>query len=174
MFPYEIYSNDLQRMIFSDKKMMKKLRGVFAADKLPILDFSKDCGLIANTDESNQPGQHWVAIFIPKSGVPEFFDPLAYSPNHYIEHFENFLVNRAPQYRYNAQKIQSDESSWCGLFCIYYLYFRCRNVSFENIISSFSLVLSENDPMVLSFVNEHFPLIKWHDGGREKEAEEED
>ena len=100
--------------------MSKIVSGVYAADMLPISDFSQNIGFIANTDESASPGQHWISIFIPSKGMPEFFDPLAYKPNQYLAHFEDFLVNRGPAYKYNTQKIQSDTSSNCGLFCIYF------------------------------------------------------
>lgn len=160
MLPYEIYTNDLEWMVSSDKILRKNVHGIYPSDMMPTLDFSKGFGLIANTDESDRPGQHWLAVFIPNKGPPEFFDPLAFPPIHYVDHFENFLVNRGPQYKFNTQKVQSDESTQCGLFCIYYLYFRSRNVSFEDILSSFSHRLSENDKKLLTFFHNHFSSNK--------------
>jgi len=152
MSHYELYTSDLENIISHDDSMAHVVSGVYAADMLPIANFSQNMGLIANTDESSLPGQHWIAMFIPRHGMPEFFDPLAYSPTHYLTHFEDFLVNRGPSYKYNAQKIQSDASSNCGLFCIYFLYFRSRNVPYNTIINSFSLHLNDNDDKIVTFM----------------------
>ena len=32
--------------------------------------------LILNADETGEPGSHWLALYIPKEGPLEFFDPL--------------------------------------------------------------------------------------------------
>lgn len=156
MSHYEMFTDELKYIISLDNTMSRAVRGVYASDMLPIYNFSRNIGLIANTDESSAPGQHWIAIFIPSEGLPEFFDPLAYDPTHYLTHFEDFLVNRGPTYKYNTQKIQSDTSSNCGLFCIYFLYFRSRNVSFKDILKSFSLRLNENDNKLITFIRQNF------------------
>lgn len=156
MLHYETFTEDLENIISQEPIMSKFVLGVYAADMLPISIFSRNVGLIANTDEASYSGKHWIAIFIPDSGNPEFFDPLGYGPNHYISHFENFLVNRGPDYRYNAQKIQSDTSSNCGLFCIFFLYLRSRTVPFQDIVESFSNQPSKNDVKVLNFMRNSF------------------
>lgn len=152
MSHYEMFTDDLEHIIAHDDVMSKVVLGVYAADMLPISNSVKNVGLIANIDESSSPGQHWIVLFIPHRGMPEFFDPLGYKPSFYLPHFENFLVNRGPRYKYNTQKIQSDDSSNCGLFCIYFLYLRSRDVTFQNILNTFSIHNNENDNKIITFL----------------------
>ena len=149
-----MFTGELEYIISCDDAMSRMVLGVYAANSLPTSNFSKRVGLIANTDEATSPGKHWVSLFIPAKGLPEFFDPLAYKPTHIHSYFEDFLVNRGPAYKYNTQKVQSDSSSNCGLFCIYFLYMRSRNIPFQDILRSFSPNLDENDSKAIDLIKQ--------------------
>ncbi len=47
--------------------------GTYSRDRLPKIVESLPVGLVVNTDPSDQPGQHWVAIFINKRGRRRVF-----------------------------------------------------------------------------------------------------
>ncbi|KAF2880316.1 hypothetical protein ILUMI_25858 [Ignelater luminosus] len=63
---------------------MNAVRLVCASDQLPT-KISKPCTVIANTDPSFRPGQHWNAFFIDENGYGEYFDSSGRPPkgNHY-------------------------------------------------------------------------------------------
>jgi hypothetical protein len=42
----------------------RRTLGVFAADNLPRMEITPCC-FIANTDDSKNPGRHWVAFYSP-------------------------------------------------------------------------------------------------------------
>ncbi len=85
---------------------------------------------IVNTQPNYQPGAHWVLIYLPsrnspeKSRAPYFFDPLGYPPSEYRQRFIPFLRrNNIPSqyYYFNHVKIQRDNSTACGLYCLFFL-----------------------------------------------------
>ena len=53
--------------------------GTFPSDKLPFPTRFPSC-FIANLDNSNQPGSHWVAVYLTKTGKAEFYDTYARQP----------------------------------------------------------------------------------------------
>ena len=93
--------------------------GVFAADKIPLerMRNLQTFSLIANTDPSSSPGQHWVA-FMRKKGNNFFFDSYGMKPSHFPpwRHFDGWS--------HNAMDLQQDESDVCGDYCIF--FFECR------------------------------------------------
>ncbi len=60
-------SREIESLLLSDKFAAGYFIGVFAADQLPGKVFPG--AYIVNTDESNKPGQHWVAFFLVKDDI---------------------------------------------------------------------------------------------------------
>lgn len=111
-------------------------RGVFSIDTLPKRKIKRPCSIIINTDNSRGPGIHWIAIWLPKRGKIEYFDSFGYPPlNIEISHFINL---NGKQFIYNNYQIQSNQSSSCGKFCVIFVLFRSRNISFKNFLNLFS------------------------------------
>ena len=121
--------------------------GVFPADCLPIKIDKKL--YIMNTDPSDLPGKHWVAMFT--GDKPEFFDSLGNPPSFYRKTFEQFLINAGPDYIYNCQRIQDFGSTTCGYYCIYYVLLKSMGYSINDIVTSFGKNLQSNDRIVESF-----------------------
>jgi hypothetical protein len=93
--------------------------GVFSSDNIP-RKFSKwPASLIANTDSSDEPGEHWVAFYQhrPYSAI-EYFDSYGNDPVYYDMNvpFEFESVN--------TTQLQSETSRVCGHYCVYYV--TCR------------------------------------------------
>ena len=49
-------------------------KGTFSSDTVPLVFFNLPGACIINTAPSEEPGKHWVAIYQPCGGKPEFFD----------------------------------------------------------------------------------------------------
>ena len=127
--------------------------GVFPSDLLPKIPEQKY--YIVNDQAAGQMGNHWICMSFVE--CPEFFDSLGYSPSHYSNTlFEEYLIVNGPQYKYNSKRLQNFGSDTCGLFCLYYIYFKCMGYSLSDIVNSFSNNLRYNDNIVTSFILNKF------------------
>lgn len=126
---------------------MSQFGGVFPADE--IYNLQKNKFYIVNADPSFMPGTHWLAMYM--SDVPEFFDSLGKSPSFYHIEFEYALINRGPNYIYNARRVQNYGSDMCGMYCIYYVLKRSAEFSMRYIVNEFDS-LDYNDNMVREYV----------------------
>jgi hypothetical protein len=53
---------------------------VLPLDRLPHETRKKRRGYILNTDPSDKPGLHWVAMYLTEDGKGEFWDPYGQAP----------------------------------------------------------------------------------------------
>jgi len=64
------------------RQHMHRFDRVFTCNSLPM----KPRLLVCNTDQSNRPGEHWIAIYVDDDGrYGEYFDPLGRAPTHIFE-----------------------------------------------------------------------------------------
>ena len=136
-------STQLTTLIRSDSVMRHSIWGVFPRDKLP--PSLLPGGYIVNTDNSDQRGQHWIALWRSENGHIEFMDPLGQKPEYYGWKF-------TVPVQWNQRQIQSDDSIACGAFCLYYLYYRSRLVPMSTVLHVFSHNTALNDDIVNKFI----------------------
>ena len=109
--------------------------------------------VISNTQNSDQPGEHWVTFYFPRDGLNEFFDSLGKTPEHYDAGFENILKK---PYLMNTNQIQDSSSDICGLYCIYYVMYRHGGMSFSDLMSVFDVdKLNLNDALVVEKIRQY-------------------
>lgn len=153
---FSLTTEDLRKFIYSDILLCLHTGGVLPVDKLPKKKSSKNCFII-NTDPSFLPGKHWIAVFIPSNGLPEFFDSFGKTPSFYSETLLNFLLEQNNKgFVYNCAHLQPSHSSTCGLFCLYFLYYRIRGFNFNKILERFGKNLEQNDLLVIDFYNKTY------------------
>ena len=100
--------------------------GVFARDELPdIASEERPFALVLNTDTHDKPGTHWLAIYGPPNGPLELFDSFGLAPSRY----------GLGLFKHSRLALQSFTSALCGNYCIYFLYLRFHNQSFDRIIN---------------------------------------
>ncbi len=136
--------------------MKKTYLGAFPLDKLPPVPENKnrDYAYIINSATSTSPGEHWFLVFIKKKGTGVvWFDSLGNLPSFYGHKLVKWL---GPGFEFNKGSIQAANSSYCGLFVIFVLYYLSRNVPLRQILTRFSTNLRENDRIVASFAWEKF------------------
>lgn len=97
-------------------------KGIYALDKLPARGY-KNVMFIANTDTSNLPGEHWIAIVV-RNNQPYCFDPLGMHPPLSVI---NWLNRHYDTWSCNMRRVQPIFSTLCGYFCIHFLYATTRN-----------------------------------------------
>ena len=125
--------------------------GVFPADKAPTTTDKTPFAYVVNTDPSDQPGSHWVAVYkaSPKSTL-EFFDsfgqPLSAYPT--LTH-----LIPAAGYEFNTCSYQSLSSRVCGFYSLAYIYLRTTRMSHANIHRTLSTALPNSDSFVVTFIH---------------------
>ena len=92
-------------------------------------------GLILNNQKSNEPGEHWIAIYFDKPKKCEFFDSFGNISNYY--NLQNYLKKVSKGHKtFNKKKLKSDYS-FCGYYCILFLLFKARCFSLKKFLSYF-------------------------------------
>lgn len=130
--------------------------GVFASDQLPDVVPFRPCALVINTDPADKPGQHWVAAhFNATNGQVDYFDSYGQTPR--VNAIGRFLTANSSRVNHNAKKVQSNLSSVCGQFCIYFLIRRCVNTSIADIVRPFRGT-ADGDAVIARWVNKRFNL----------------
>ncbi len=147
----------LENYLSKDSVCKTQLVGVFAADEIEFDITRRPALLILNSDDSGKPGKHWCAIYVPQLGPPEFFDSAANLPQSYNITFQDFLVQQGPEYKIITARLQQEQSTTCGHFCLYYAWHRARGWTLEDIIDDMDLKkLANNDYKVVKFVKDVF------------------
>jgi hypothetical protein len=122
--------------------------GVFPCDKLPTEVPWPSC-LIANTQASNNRGEHWIGIFLNKEGYGDIFCSYAL-PTARV--FTNFMNTHSISWNYNTKRIQGNGTT-CGQYVAFFLYSRNIGISLTKFVSLFSRNYEENDAIVTAFIN---------------------
>lgn len=142
---YRLNTQQLASYMLNDPFIREQFGGVLALDQLQYTHLKPKI-YIVNTDPQNEPGEHWFCIYL--NCIPEHFDPAGVIPMSIVK---NYLIVNGPNFLCNRQRVQSYFSETCGLYCLFYAYFRCRNYSFQSILSMFSNNLLLNETIVKFF-----------------------
>jgi hypothetical protein len=148
---------ELKELIYKDDKLRGVFLDVFPIDLLPPKLPFKPCALIANTHRADQVGEHWVAMYFDAYGNGEFFD--SYGITSVYAKFQQFIKTHAKKVQRHDRWLQSIDTSVCGMYCIYYLYFKCRGLTYSSIFSKFDVDLPRNDAFICNFIRRKFNYI---------------
>lgn len=150
-------TDQIQCCIECDPLLRENVIGVFASDRLPNQEFQRPYGLIVNTDTHSKPGRHWCSIYSDKRGHIEFFDSYGKSPKDNSVTISQWINNKAKTITFNRNKLQSDQSSLCGQYCILYLRQRLLGNTLEQFINVFDTSnVEENDLYVFEVMSQAY------------------
>ena len=127
--------------------------GVYAADRLP-RSYNKPAAFIANTDNHDGAGVHWVAFYIPAKGRAEYFD--SYGLDTFIEGHLEFQSLSRKTWLVNKKLLQGLQSKVCGQYCLAYLISRMRGYSMKSFQSLFTSDVTKNDRLVRTIIKKHY------------------
>jgi hypothetical protein len=146
-----MYTSELIQLLKKDKYSRKSFCGVVPYDKLPIKKLRRPCSIIINTQKSTEPGEHWVAIYLPRRGKIEYFDSYGFRPT--IDKIYHLIKLNGINYVHNDKTIQGVDSKNCGLFTLFYIYFRARGYSIKQYLKFFITNKIHNDIFIKNLFN---------------------
>lgn len=145
-------TEELERTLKGDKWIRAVFRGVYAKDMLLDAERRRPGLYICNTENSDEAGEHWIAIYLPKQGRAEYFDSFGRDAT------EEMKIFLGREWIYNNRIVQSPFSTVCGHHVLHYAFFRCRGVSYQKILARYGPNVTENDRLVRFFARIHFKL----------------
>lgn len=118
-------TNDLLQYVYNNRLLAPHFLGVYSIDCLPLYICKSllPTGFIVNTDSSNLPGKHWIAIILLANGQGEFFYSFGVHPPTRLQIWLNKHCIRG-WHSVNDICIQNPFSTICGLYCLYFFYSR--------------------------------------------------
>ena len=147
---FTLNTKDLLQFVTTKNNLKTKV-SIFPIDKLPP-KIMENHFLIVNSEPSISPGRHWIVMHFPQQSIPEFCDSLGKCPSFYSYTMLDYLIqNNNYGFVYNYDKLQNDESTNCGVFCLYFIYHRIKGVSFKNIMKRFYENENENEDIIRDF-----------------------
>jgi hypothetical protein len=99
---------------------------------------------IVNSQDSGDPGQHWLAFAALSPRRIYFFDSLGKSSEHYG-------FNIPYTIDVNDRQLQSNYTNTCGEFCLYFLYYTFAGICNTHITELFTNNTTKNDAIVQRF-----------------------
>ena len=134
-------SNTLARLMTSDKMIERRFHGIYPLDMIP-KNVPANSSIVVNQDRSMEAGSHWIVLHYKERDIAEHFDSVGKPPKRFIH---NLLIGNRSTYMYNNSRLQAYNINTCAIFCLYYSFYSCRFMSFQNILQGFSSNLSDNE-----------------------------
>ena len=129
--------------IINSLKNISSFIGCFACNDIPPIKHYPS-SFIVNTDRNNQPGTHWVAIYMTKKSCL-YFDSFGEEVQENDIMF--FLRKYYEKVTYSMVQLQDYNSVTCGQFCISFIRFVKDKKSYAMFIDKFvrnNLSLNDN------------------------------
>ena len=79
---------EINAILRDDRRTVKAFKGVYASEELPTRT-STNSLFVCNTDPSDQPGTHWIVIYVDKKRKSDYFNSFGMAPM--IPEIELFL-----------------------------------------------------------------------------------
>ena len=129
---------------------------VLPSDRLPREIRKRPRGYILNTDASDMPGSHWIAMYLTEDGKGEFWDSYFQAPGFYNQNFTQFLDKHCGTFTWNRRILQAPSSDVCGQYTLFFALHRCRRIPMSTIANMFTGSKEWNDELVRDFID------KWY------------
>lgn len=127
-------TKQLYNALIREKTTRNYFDGIFSKDTLSDIMFHPRL-IICNTDNSYEEGSHWVLFYFHKNKV-DFYDPLGKDIMFYGVEFYDFIKKFSKSFNQCKIRTQPVYSSLCGVYCLYFAFWRCQGISFENVVKS--------------------------------------
>jgi len=144
----------ITQTLHSHPRTRNVFENTYAANTLPDKPVaSRPVAYVVNLSPLEKIGSHWICMYFPKVGLPEYFDTFV---SEVPSHFEKFM---GEEYKRNLGIVQHPLTTSCGQHVIFYIFQRCNNKTMEQILAEYSdRNLLTNDVNVTLMVNKNFRL----------------
>lgn len=151
---------DSREILQALRQLDAKHVGVYPADRLPMV-WTRSTAIVANTDNHNRPGEHWIAFFLDEHGTGTYFDSYGIPPLY--PGFFLRLRRNSNIYRWNTEQLQGLFSQTCGRYSCVFLYFMCSGYDLDEFLSLFSENCEYNDHLIVELFHKIFLREKKHE-----------
>jgi len=151
-------TSELLALVNAEPLLKRHCLGVVPADFLP-WRIDPGFGIIANTADSSSDGEHWSTIYNSPLGQLEYFCSYGNKMSAYHSGWVDFAARHCDKVLYNPYRIQEFGSNVCGLYAVFFLLFRIRNWSYEEIVCNLlNKTPSVNDTFIECYVQNFFEI----------------
>ena len=77
---------------------------------------------VCNTDDDDEPGEHWIALYLDADGRGYYFCSYGLPPRQAA--FRTFMKEHCSEWTHNSMRLQSSLPKVCGQYCVAYLLLR--------------------------------------------------
>ena len=127
-----------QQIDYIIRRHVRGFDGVFSSNTLPP---DNPRLLVANTQPSDQPGEHWISIYVDRNGDGKYFDSFSRPPS---RNFKDYLDKHCKSWTYNSTQLQSIASKLCGQYCVVWCIFIRKKADLCNLLSSSDTGLNDS------------------------------
>ena len=143
----------IARLVAMDPRSRSIFRGVVPKDGLPTtIDGALPAAFVCNTDDSDEPGEHWIALYLDADGRCDYFCSYGLPPRHAA--FRTFLNEHCSDWTHNTKRLQSPLSNVCGQYCVAFVLLRCIGVPMRTFVNIFGTNLVANDCPVFDWLKQ--------------------
>ena len=126
--------------------------GTYGRNNIPLIN-RRPVAFILNTDSIEEPGEHWVALYLKKDGTCIYFDPFGLPPLH-KDFIKYIKINSPNGVQYSSLSIQNILSPMCGLYCIEFVRAMNKRQSLPIFLNNFTKCTKCNDKNLINKVNQ--------------------
>lgn len=126
-------------------KHLKIFQGVYPSDITPSIK-SLPAGIVINTDNHKEPGEHWVALYIDEKKHGTYFDSYALPP--LLPSILKTIKRFCNTYEYNKCPLQAFNSETCAHYCIFFIELKNIGLGLNFICNFFNKNRKNNDTMI--------------------------
>lgn len=125
-------------------------KGVFPCDSMPT-NFRLPAAFVINLSQHDEPGTHWVSLYISETGSAFYFDSFGLKPSNF--HINAFIKTHSKSVKYNIKQIQHISSNKCGRFCCVFVVAVLKNCPIISFFNRFGMNLYVNDIIIENMYN---------------------
>ena len=141
----------IARLLAMDPNTASVFGGVVPRDGLPATIDALPIAFVCNTDDGDEPGEHWIALYLSSDGRGEYFCSYGLPPRHAA--FRTFFNKHCSEWTHNSTRLQSPLSNVCGQYCVTYIMLRCNGSPMRTFVNAFHTDLIANDCRVFDWIN---------------------
>ena len=135
------------------RKLHIKLNAICHKNQLKNTTY-KDGGYIINLENSTGNGTHWVCLYIDNNET------------YYYDSFGKIYPNEVLQFSrdkyitYNSNHIQNINDTYCGFYCLAFLYYMQNNNHIRDKLETFNNMFDDNPLHSLKYLQRYYKTIK--------------